>query len=114
MIPGMNPRDMQKMMKRMGIQQQEIPATKVIIKTAEKDIIITSPSVQKINMMGQVNFQISGEIEEKERDATPDINEDDLLTVMQTANVDKDSAKKALEEADGDLAKAIMDLQNNE
>ncbi len=41
MIPGMNPRKMQQAMKKMGIQQVEIPATEVIIKTPEKEIIIT-------------------------------------------------------------------------
>jgi nascent polypeptide-associated complex subunit alpha len=52
MLPGVNPRQAAKMMKRMGIQQQEIEATEVIIKTPEKTIIITNPSVSKVNMMG--------------------------------------------------------------
>ena len=39
MLPGMNPRKMQQMMKKMGIAQQEVDATEVIIKTAEKEIV---------------------------------------------------------------------------
>ena len=66
MIPGMNPRMMKQAMKRMGIQQQEIEATEVIIKTADKEIIITDPSVSKVNMMGQQTWQIAGKAVEKE------------------------------------------------
>ena len=43
----MNPRKMQQMMKQLGIQQTEIPANEVIIKTSEKEIIIRNPSVSK-------------------------------------------------------------------
>ena len=50
MIPGMNSRKAQQMMKRMGIPQQEIDATEVIIRTAEKEIVIKDPSVSKVNM----------------------------------------------------------------
>ncbi len=110
MFPGMNPRKVQQMMKQMGVQQVDIPATKVIIKTEEKEIIINNPSVAKVNMMGQETFQISGDIEEKELSATPEISEDDVKTVMEQANVDENVAQKAIEEAEGDLAEAILKL----
>jgi len=113
MFPGMNPRKMQQMMKKMGIAQQEIESTEVIIKTAEKDIIITDPSVSKVNMMGQETFQISGTINEREKSREPEISEDDVKTVMDQAKVDEDKAKEALEKAKGDIAKAIMDLQSS-
>ena len=66
MFPGMNPKKMQAIMSQMGIKQEEIDANKVIIETPEKNIIINNPSVIKINMKGQENFQISGEISEEE------------------------------------------------
>lgn len=102
---------MNQMMRKMGIQQVEIPATEVIIKTEDKEIIITNPQVSKVNMMGQQTYQIVGEEHEHELDTTPEINEEDIKTVMEQANVDEDTAKKALEESKGDIAKAIMDLQ---
>ncbi len=114
MIPGMNPRKVQQMMKQMGIQQVDVPATEVIIKTAEKNIIITNPSVQRVNMMGQENFQISGEIHEQEISTTPDINEDDVKTVMDQTGKSEEIVKKAIEDANGDLAEAIMDLAQQE
>jgi len=102
---------MQQMMKRMGIKQVEIPATEVIIKTEEKEIVITEPSVSKVNMMGKETFQISGQINEREKITESEISEDDIKTVMEQANVDEEKAKEALEKAGGDLAKAIMDMQ---
>ncbi|MBU1974175.1 MAG: nascent polypeptide-associated complex protein, partial [Nanoarchaeota archaeon] len=102
------------MAKQMGIKQVEIDATEVIIKTAEKNIIITNPSVQKVNMMGNENFQISGDIHEEEISNTPDISEEDVKTVMDQTGTDKETAQKAIEDAEGDLAEAIMELKNSE
>jgi len=102
------------MMKQLGIQQVDIPATEVIIRTEDKEIIITNPSVARVNMMGQENFQISGDIEERELSSIPEISEDDVKTVMEQANVDEETAKKALEEAKGDLAEAIINLSQDE
>lgn len=101
-------------MRQMGIQQQEINATEVIIKTADKEFIISNPSVAKVNMMGQETFQISGEITERELSSTSsasEISEEDIKTVMEQTGADQKSAKKALEEADGDLAQAILNLK---
>ena len=112
MMPGINPRQMQQMMRKMGIQQVEIPATEVIIHTKEKDIVITQPAVSKINMMGQETFQISGEIEERARVSKATITEEDIQTIMEQSGAGREAARKALEEADGDLAKAILQLQS--
>ena len=110
MMPGMNPRKVQQMMKQMGIQQVDIPASEVIIRSEGKDIVIKNPSVAKVNMMGQETFQISGEIHEQEHQTTPDISEEDVKTVMDQANVSEEQARAAIEENDGDLAAAIIKL----
>ena len=110
----MNPRKMQKMMKQLGIQQQDIDATEVIIKTKDKEIRIMDPSVAKVNMMGQETFQISGQIEERKLNSTPEISEEDLKTVMEQAEVDYETAKNAVEKAYGDLAEAIINLKDSE
>ncbi len=110
MIPGINPRKMQQMMKQLGIQQVDIPATEVIIKTPEKTLLIRNPSVQKVNMMGQETFQIGGDVEEQSL-STPDISEEDIHTVMEQTGVDRNTARNALEEAEGDLARAIISLK---
>jgi len=111
MIPGISPRKMEKMMRKMGIQQVEIPATEVIIKTPEKEIIIKEPNVSKVNMMGQETFQVVGNIEEKPLSTEPDINEDDIKTVMEQANVEKKKAEKTLKKNKGDIAATILELK---
>lgn len=117
MFPGMNmnSRQMKQAMQRMGIQQQEIDAVEVIIRTEDKEYYFDAPEVSKVNMMGQKTFQIVGEPVERdlETDSTPDINEDDVKTVMDSANVDEETARKAIEDADGDLAEAILSLQED-
>lgn len=105
MMPNINPRQMQKMMNRMGIRQEEIDAKEVIIKTSNKNILIRNPSVIKVNMMGQETFQITGSIEE-----VSGISDEDVKTVAEQANVSEEKARKALEKADGDLAKAIIEI----
>lgn len=112
MIPGMNPIEMQKAMKRLGIRQEEIDAELVIIKTADRDIIIKNPQVSKVNMMGQETFQIVGDATEVEKDDKAEINEDDITTVMEQTNCSKEEALHALELSRGNLAEAILKLQN--
>lgn len=99
-------------MKQLGVQQVDIPATEVIIRTPTKEIIITNPSVAKVNMMGQETFQISGTVQERKPSTTPDIAEEDIKTVMSQAHVDRQTALNAIQQAQGDLAEAIINLQH--
>ena len=103
----MNPKLMKQAMKKMGMKQQEIEAEQVIIKQKDKELVINNPEVQKIEVMGQESLQITGDIEER-----PLSNEEDVKIIMEQASVSKQEAEKALEKADGDIAKAILELQN--
>ncbi len=100
-----NPKQIEKAMKRMGIQSEEINAEEVIIKTPEKDIVISNPQVSKVNMMGQDTFQIIGDVSEREKDKVTD---QDIEMVMNQAGVSREEAREALEAAQGDLAEAIL------
>ncbi|MEK6964475.1 MAG: nascent polypeptide-associated complex protein [Nanoarchaeota archaeon] len=111
MFPGVNPRQMKQMMKQMGIQQQEIEAIEVIIRCADKEIVITNPQVSKVNMMGQKTWQVVGEEQERSLNTKPDINEEDVKTVMEQSGCTEEKAKVAIEEANGDLATAILHLK---
>lgn len=113
MFPGMNSRKAAQLMKKMGIQQVEIPANEVIIRTDEKEIVITEPQVSKVNMMGKDTFQIMGNISERELSSQPEISSDDIKTVMEQADVSEDEAKKAISDSKGDLAKAILSLKKD-
>ena len=107
----MNPRMMKQAMKRMGIQQEEVEATRVIIETTEKRYVFAEPQVSKVNMMGQATWQVVGEAYEEALTTAPDISEEDVQTVMEQAGVNEEAARAAIEEAEGDLAAAIMRLQ---
>ena len=111
MIPGMNPRDMQRAMKRLGIKQEEIDAREVIIRTSDKEIIIQNPKVSKVNMMGQETFQIIGQPEEHPISSEPEINEDENKTVMQQTGATEEKVRESIKENEGDLAKTILSLK---
>ena len=114
MMPNINPRQMQQMMKKMGIQQEDIDAEEVVIKCSDKIIRITNPSVQKVNMMGKDSYQISGEESEEplgsesDSDSSAEISEDDIKTVMTQAGGSREDAEQALKDTDGNIAEAII------
>jgi len=112
MLPGkINPKQMEKMMKRMGIKVDEIDAQQVVIKCADKDIIIDNPQVVKTNMHGTQSFQITGNVREESGEVKLAINLDDVKMVAEQAKVSEAKAREALEKSGGDIAQAIMDLK---
>lgn len=113
MLPsGINPKQMKKMMKKMGISSEDIEAEQVIIRCVDREIVIENPSVVKTNMQGQQIFQIQGDVSESKVDDSVDISQEDVELVMAQANVSEENAIKALDEADGDLAEAILKLKS--
>ena len=112
MIPNINPKQMEKMMGRLGIKQEQIDASEVIIKCPDKDLIIKNPQVSKVKAMGQETFQIIGEVEEVAV-GVGDIKEEDIKTVASQAKVSEKRAKEALIEHKGDIAEAILALQDS-
>ncbi|MBT4257665.1 nascent polypeptide-associated complex protein [archaeon] len=109
MMPGLNPKKMQAVMKQMGMSQEEIDAFKVTIERNDgTSIIFHNPSVTKITMQGQDNYQISGETEESSGAVT--ISEEDINTVVEKTGCTEEQAEKVLENVNGDLAEAILEL----
>jgi nascent polypeptide-associated complex subunit alpha len=113
----MNPRETKRMMQRMGMNMGSVPAVdQVIIKTRSKEIIIDQPEVAVLEMQGQKIFQvIGGKIAEKKpqlQASKPTVSEEDVRLVADQTSKSVEDAKKALEECEGDLAKAILLLQS--
>lgn len=102
---------MKKMMKRMGVEMEELPAEEVIIRCVDKEIRVTEPQVVKTVVQGQEMFQVSGNITASEVDATTSINDDDIEMVAEQAGVSKEKAGVALNETGGDIAEAILSLK---
>ena len=105
MLPGLNPKQVEQAMKKLGIKQENIDAYGVVIKTDGKNLVIRNPNVTLIKMPGNESIQITGDIEEESV-----ISEDDVNTVAEQAKVSKDEARNALERNNDDLAAAIMEL----
>lgn len=111
MMPNIDPKQLKNMMDRMGIKSSDIDAERVVIEGKEKNIIIEEPQVTMIEAQGSRTFQISGRISEVEKGEV-EINDDDVSMVMEQAGIsDKESARKALEESNGNIAEAIMKLK---
>ena len=110
MIPGrMNPRQMNKMMKRLGINIKEIEnVKKVIIQTDTKEYIFDDAEVTLMDAQGQKTYQIIGNphIQVKKEE----IPKEDIDLVVEQTGKSVEEAKKALKETKGDIAEAILKL----
>jgi nascent polypeptide-associated complex subunit alpha len=104
-FPKVNPRQMKKMMRQMGMEMEELEAVEVIIRLPNQEIFLRNPQVSVITAMNQKSYQITGE--EVVRSSIP---EEDVLLVSEQAKVSREEAQKALEETGGDLAEAILRL----
>ncbi len=107
MMPGIDPNKMKAIMKQMGIKQEEISANRVVIEKEDQNIIIENPQIIKINMQGNENFQISGDVKVESKEA---FNDGDVKLVMEKTGASEGDARKALENSEGDLSEAILNL----
>lgn len=115
----MSPRDMKRMMKKMGIDVdiEDVPdAERVIVqRTSGVRYIIDSPQVTIMKMKGQTIIQVIGELREEleqAREEAVQIREEDIELVALEASVSLEEARRALEMTKGDLAQAILLLQS--
>ncbi|MGD6806389.1 MAG: nascent polypeptide-associated complex protein [Candidatus Bathyarchaeia archaeon] len=117
----MNPREQKRMMQRMGMNMDNVPdVQQVIIRTADKDIVIDEPEVAILTVQGQKMYQvIGGQVSEQAPSARgaaapakPSFSEEDVQLVADQTGKSLDKAREALRDADGDLAKAILLLQS--
>ncbi|MHC1599109.1 MAG: nascent polypeptide-associated complex protein [Candidatus Methanofastidiosia archaeon] len=114
MMPGMNPRKMQKLMKQMGMSQEEINAIRVTIETPDGNLVFEKPQVTKTHIQGQSTFQIIGSYKKEEAKKEVVIPKEDIEIVMQQTGVSSEKAKEMLMKSEGDIAQAIVELQNEE
>lgn len=134
-------RQMRRRMQQQGVDGMEpIDAYRVIIQTEDEDLVIDDPQVIKVKQQGMEVFQVIGsakkqpassynidkigedfemstdsegiqeEIEES-FDLNVEITEQDIQLVSMQTGVTPKEAEKALKKANGDLARAIIDLK---
>jgi nascent polypeptide-associated complex subunit alpha len=93
----------------MGLEMKEINnVQEVIIKTDTKEIIIVKHAVTEMKAKDNSIFQVIAESYEERELEVPVFSQDDIMLVAQQANVSPEEATKALTEAKGDLARAIL------
>lgn len=105
MLQG-NKKDVEKIMKKIGMELSEMDAREVIIKTSEYQIRIENPEVIIANILGKKVYQISGE--EKLENLEP--KEEDIKLVMEKTGKDRETVVNKLKELNNDLARAIIEL----
>lgn len=115
-----NPRQMQKAMKQMGIKQDTVPdVLEVVIRTKTKEICIKGADVTCIEMNGQRSYQIAGPEIVREAGSSDggeasepavSFSSTDIELVMSQTNCDREKAIEALTAADGQPAEAILKI----
>ncbi|MCI4345552.1 MAG: nascent polypeptide-associated complex protein [Thermoplasmata archaeon] len=130
MIPGgrMNPRQLELMMKRLGMTNEPVPdVEEVIIRTRDKEHVLRQPEVSILTVQGVRTYQVVGTTEVRARSASPAATsapaapaapaapppgppEEDVTLVMEQTGASREAALQALEESDGAPAEAIMHL----
>ncbi|HOP09237.1 MAG TPA: nascent polypeptide-associated complex protein [Candidatus Methanofastidiosa archaeon] len=108
----MNPRQMEKMMKQMGMKQKEIKAKRIIVETDEGNLVFDSPSLTEIIVQGQSTFQLTGRYRIEQIQKELEIPDGDVELVCQQTGVSKEKALEALKGSNGDIAEAIVSLQS--
>lgn len=103
----MDPRQLKKMMKKMGINITEMKADRVIIESGDKRYIFNEPEISIMEVKGQKTYQITGEPEIEIM-----INEEDVQLVAMKTGKSMEEAREALRKAKGDIAEAILSLSS--
>lgn len=124
---------MDRMMKQMGISNEEIPdVEEVIVRTKTKDYVIRPADVSVMTAQGTKTWQVTGDATERARAGAPNASasaspsaaptpaaakaaepahaEEDVRLVMEQAHVPREKAIAALKAHGGEPAAAIVAL----
>ncbi|HVP93965.1 MAG TPA: nascent polypeptide-associated complex protein [Methanoregulaceae archaeon] len=114
MLPGgINPKQMKQMMKKLGMQVEQIEDVReIIIITPKGRYIFDTAEVSAMTMQGVTTYQIVGEPRFEE--SAPEIPKDDVSLVAGQTGATEEAAKTALTETKGDIAEAIMRLSTHD
>lgn len=126
----MSPKQMERMMRKMGIEQKDLDGVKeVIIRFADKEWVISNPQVTMIKQANTETYQVAGSKTERSHSGKQstetsaaaekpapekkiEIPIEDAALVAGQTGVDIETAKRTLIETEGDLAAAILKLRH--
>jgi nascent polypeptide-associated complex subunit alpha len=112
-----NLRELRRMLKRYGVEVEELQGVKEVTISAEDyEIVIRDPQVAILNLGQQKVVQILCSSLERVRRETreapgPAVAEEDVEFVVEQTGVSREEAARAIAEAGGDVARAIVILQ---
>ena len=108
----MDNRQARRMFDKMGLSMNEIKnVKKVIIQTVDRELLLEGASVFEIKAKDTRVFQVTAQTVTEAALTAPKYIEDDVVLVMTSAGVNREKAIVALDEADGDIALAILRLK---
>jgi len=106
----LSPREYRRLMKRLGMRMEELKGVieaKIVLN--DKELVFSEPKVSVVEISGQKMYWILGTPEERVlEEEVVEVREEDVELVAAQAGVSREEAKRALIEAGGDLAKAIL------
>jgi len=122
MMPGMgrmNPRQMKKMLKRQGIDIDELEnVVEVVIRMPDRTLVFDAPAVTIMKVQGQATYQVVGEPREsagggaptEAAPEAPEFPEVDIQLVVENTDADREKAIETLRDCNGNPAEAIIKL----
>jgi nascent polypeptide-associated complex subunit alpha len=126
MLPGnpRNARQMQMMMRRLGMTTEDVPdVEEVIVVTKSKEHVFRAPEVTILTVQGVRTYQVAGTPEIRARTTTAVLPtsatvappptgppEEDIRLVMEQAHVSREEAVEALFLSNGAPAEAILKI----
>ena len=108
MFGKINPKQIEGMMKKMGIAQNQLDVKRVIFEMEDKNLVIDEPSVTQINMQGQTTWQVGGVAEEESKEV---YSNEDVEMVVEKTGKSGEEVRDFLEKNNGDIALAILELK---
>ena len=111
-------RELQKLLKRMGIstQAEELKVVRVVFELEDgRRLVAENPQVMMLRLGGNTLINVMAPTLEEEKpaaeeQAAPKFTEEDVRLVAEQAGVSLEEARRALEETGGDIAEAILRL----
>ena len=105
-------REQRRLLERMGLNFKPLDGVQEVqLKMQGKTIVIRSPEVQVIEIKGGSRIYYVSGIEEEVAAAqqeAPEISQEDVELVVLKTGASQEEARKALIEAGGDIARAIL------
>jgi nascent polypeptide-associated complex subunit alpha len=116
---GFSGKALEKLLKKAGLKVYQLEGVeRVIIEGSDERIVLIEPTVLELEIPGQPKaYQIVGakdvvkEKKEEKVEETVEISDEDVKMVAEQTGCSEERARKALEETKGDIAEAILKLQ---